>query len=88
MGKTILQFPMQSHINKARFPWLNCNELHKTVATDMYFANVCALGGATCAQIFYGVQSHMINVFGMKSESDMPEAYMDIICEEGAPSIL
>jgi hypothetical protein len=30
----------------------------------------------------------MINVFGMKSESEMPEVYMDFIREEvGAPSI-
>lgn len=30
----------------------------------------------------------MINVIGMKSESEMPEAYKDFIREEGAPSIL
>lgn len=58
------------------------------VATDTYFANVRALGSATCAQVFYGVQSHMINVFSMKSESEMPDAYMDFIRAEGAPHIL
>jgi hypothetical protein len=87
LGQTILRFPMQRHI-KARFPWLNCNRLRETVATDTYFANVRAIGGATCAQVFYGVQSHMINVYGMKSESEMPDTYMDFIREEGAPSIL
>jgi hypothetical protein len=46
---------------------------------DTYFANVWAIGGITCAQVFYGVQSHMINVYGMKSESAMPEAYKDFI---------
>ena len=30
----------------------------------------------------------MINVYGMKSESEMPEAYKDFIREEGAPNIL
>jgi hypothetical protein len=59
------------------------------VATDTYFTNVvCAIGGATCAQVCYEVKSHMINVFGMKSESEMPEAYVDFICEEGVPIIL
>jgi hypothetical protein len=87
LAKTILQFPMRRHV-RARFPWLNCNRLRETVATDTYFANVRAIGGATCAQVFYGVQSHMINVYGMKSESEMPEAYKDFIREEGAPNIL
>jgi hypothetical protein len=87
LAHTILRFPMRRHI-KARFPWLHCNRLRETVATDTYFANVRAIGGATCAQVFYGVKSHMINVFGMKSESEMPEAYVDFIREEGAPSIL
>jgi hypothetical protein len=54
----------------------------------LIFANVRAIGGATCAQVFYGVKSHMINIFGMKLESEMPEAYVNFICEEGAPSIL
>jgi hypothetical protein len=30
----------------------------------------------------------MINVYGMKSESEMPEVYKDFIHEEGAPNIL
>jgi hypothetical protein len=83
MAHKSLHFPMCLHI-KARFPWLNCNHLRKRVATNTYFANVCAIGGATCAQVFYGVKSHMINVSGMKSESEMPEAYIDFIHEEGA----
>ena len=74
LAMTTLQFPMQWHIN-AQFPWLNCNCLQETVATDTYFANTHALRGATCAQVFYGVNSHMINIYGMKSESEMPDAY-------------
>jgi hypothetical protein len=58
------------------------------MATNTYFANVHAIGGDGCTQVFYGVKSHMINVFGMKLESEMPEAYADFICEEVAPSIL
>ena len=58
------------------------------MATDTYFANTHALGGATCAQVFYGVNSHMINIYGMKSESEMPDAYKDFIHNEGVPHIL
>jgi hypothetical protein len=74
LATTILEFPMHRHI-RAKFPWLNCNWFCETVATDTYFANVRAIGGTTCAQVFYGVQSHMINVNGMKTESKMPKAY-------------
>jgi hypothetical protein len=87
LATTILQFLMRRHI-KSRFPHLNRNRLRETVATDTYFANVRALGGATCAQVFYGLQSHMINVYGMKTESEMPDIYQDFICDEGAPNIL
>ena len=55
---------------------------------DTYFANTHALRGATCAQVFYGVHSHMINIYGMKSESEMPDAYKDFIHDEGIPHIL
>jgi hypothetical protein len=82
LARTILRFPMQRHI-KARFPWLHCNRLRETVATDTYFTNAHAMGGATCAQVFFGVKSHMISIFGMKLESEMPEAYINFICEEG-----
>ena len=30
---------------------------------DTYFANTHALRGATCTQVFYGIHSHMINVY-------------------------
>jgi hypothetical protein len=87
LAHTILCISMQRHI-KAHFPWLYCNQLRETVATDTYFATVRAIGGATCAQVFYGVKSHMINIFRMKLESEMPEVYVNFIREEGAPSIL
>ena len=87
LATTTLRFPMWQHI-KARFPWLNCNQLWETVATDTYFANTHALRGATCAQVFYGIHSHMINIYRMKLESKMPEAYKDFIHDEGIPRIL
>jgi hypothetical protein len=87
LAQTILNFPVRTHI-KAWFPWLNCNRFQEAVATDTYFANVRAIRGATCAQVFYGIKSHMINIIGMKSKSEMPQAYKDFIWAEGAPSIL
>jgi hypothetical protein len=87
LATTILRFPMRRHV-KSGFPHLNRTCLRETVATDTYFANVRAIGGATCAQVFYGLQSHMINVFGMKAESEIPDIYRDFIREEGAPNIL
>ena len=58
------------------------------LAIDAYFTNSHALGGPTCAQVFYGVNSYMINIYGMKSESEMPNAYKDFIRDEGIPCIL
>jgi hypothetical protein len=62
--------------------------LKEAVATDTYFASVKAINGYTCAQVFYGCQSNMINVYGMKTESEGPYAYEDFLREEGIPTIL
>ena len=67
---------MQKHW-KPQFLFLNVHRLHKPVATDTFFANCRAIGGYTCAQVFYGVQSEMINIYPMHSESDGPHAYDD-----------
>ena len=67
---------------------MNVHRLSEPVATDTFFANCRALGGAVCAQVFFGIQSQMINVYPMKSESEGPNAYEDFICEEGCPTIL
>ena len=58
------------------------------VATYTFFANCKALGGDTCAQVFYGIQSRMINVYPMKTESHGPVAYEDFLREEGCPTLL
>ena len=46
------------------------------------------ISGATCAQVFYGLVSHYINVYGMKSESEGPDALDDFAREEGIPPII
>ena len=80
-------FPMRRHY-KPRYPQLNVCCLHEPVACDTFFANTCDRTGATCAQVFYGVKSKMINVYGMRSENEAPTAYKDFIRSEGAPSVL
>ena len=76
LAKWHTRVPLQRHW-KPRFPHLNVHRLMEPVATDTFFANCKALGGDTCAQVFYGIQSHMINVYPMKTESHGPVAYED-----------
>ena len=78
---------MQKHW-KPRFPFLNVHRLREPVATDTFFANCQAIGGHTCAQVFYGIQSHMINVYPMQTESEGPHMYEDFIRDEGCPTLL
>ena len=73
---------------KSRFAWLNRFRLNEKVSTDTICANCRAIGGATCAQIFYGMTSHVINVYGMKSEGEFPDVYSDFLRNEGIPTVL
>ena len=47
-----------------------------------------ALEGYTCAQAFYGCTSRTIHVYGMRTESEVPEIYRDFIRERVAPNTL
>ena len=87
LAKWHTKVPMQRHW-QPRFPFLNVHRLREPVATDTFFANCKAIGGDTCAQVFYGIQSHMINVYPMLSENEGPNAYEDFIREEGCPTLL
>ena len=87
MAHNVVRFPMRQHV-KSRFPFLNRRRLRETVATDTYFAERVGIGSITCAQVFFGLQSHMINIFPMRSENQFPEVYEDFIREEGCPSVL
>ena len=87
MAHNVVRFPMRQHV-KSRFPFLNRRRLRETVATDTYFSSFVGIGGITCAQVFFGLQSHVINVYGMQTENEFPEVYEDFIREEGCPSVL
>eukprot|EP00957_Ditylum_brightwellii_P168975 12861887-Ditylum_brightwellii.AAC.1 len=45
---------------------------------------VKAHNGSTCAQLYCGRKSLLTNIFGMKTESQMPNALMDFIRKWGA----
>jgi hypothetical protein len=55
---------------------------------DALFANCQGLTDKSCAQVFYGITSHMMNVYGMRSKVKVPVIYKDFIWEEGIPSVL
>ena len=88
MAKTIYRYPLRRHDIKSRFPQANRPRLKEKVATDTFFANCHDITGATCAQVFYGITSHVINVYGMPSENGAPDADDDFLRHEGCPTIL
>jgi hypothetical protein len=86
-AKAIIRLPFIRHI-AARFAWMNRHKLREKVATDVLFAHVKAIGGYDCAQVFYGMTSRCINVYGMKSKSEFPKVYQDFLRNEGIPTVL
>ena len=85
LATTLWRYPMRRHF-KSRFPYLNRTRLAEVISTDTLFSSVRAFGGATCAQVFYGLRSHVINVYGQRKESDFYDSYRDFMRDEGIPS--
>ena len=79
----VMRLPMRRHF-KSRFPALRVRRLDEDVATDTFFSNTKALDGSTCAQLFVGRRSMLTDIFGMKTERQMPGALMDFIRKWGA----
>ena len=67
------------------YPFMNRTHLNETVATDTFFSSVPGIGGTTCAQVFYGLVSHYINIFPMRTESNALQALQDFMRYEGLP---
>ena len=82
-----VRMPMRDHF-KSRFPALNVRRIDEPVATDTFFSSVKALDGETCAQLYCGKYSFHTKVYGMKTESQMPDTLGDYIREIGAPYAL
>ena len=87
LAKAVTSFPLVRHV-ASRFAWMNRFRLREKVSTDTMFANTKAIGGAHCAQVFFGMTSQCINLYGMKSKADFPNAYKDFIHEQGIPTVL
>jgi len=73
---------------KSPFGFLNRNRLDETVSTDWMYTSVKDVEGRTGAQVFYGVKSHSINVYGGTKESDNIHALDDFGREEGIPAVM
>jgi hypothetical protein len=86
LAKMKIYYPLRRHI-KSRMPHLNVTRINEVVSTDTMFANCRSVYDSfICAQVFFGLTSHMINVYGMKNKSDFPDIYRDFIREQGCPS--
>ena len=78
--------PMRTYV-KSIIPFLNKPRLHETVGMDTQFASVRDVSGAWCSQVFWGLSSHMINVYGMIKESQGPDRADDFMREQGIPAV-
>jgi hypothetical protein len=88
LARMCIRYPLRKHL-KARNPHLNVKRLDEAVSTDPIFANCKSLyHGYIGAQVYYGLRSRHMDVYGLKSESDFPDTLRDFIREQGAPSIL
>jgi hypothetical protein len=79
--------PMRRHV-KALFPFLNRKRIDETVATDTFFSSQRDVSGAHCAQIFYGLRSHFMNIYPLRTEADGPQAFEDFARYEGLPNVI
>eukprot|EP00957_Ditylum_brightwellii_P077591 5895818-Ditylum_brightwellii.AAC.1 len=77
-----MHLPMRRHF-KSHFPALHNCLIDEVYATDMYFSNVKAHYGSTCAQIYFERKSLLTDIYGMKTELQMIGTLMDFICKWG-----
>ena len=81
----IIRSPLQRHI-KSHLAFMRAKRLEETVSMDPMFANCHGLGyGYTGAQVFYGLKSHKIDVYGFRRKGEFPHIYRDFIKDQGAP---
>jgi hypothetical protein len=76
--------PMKQHY-KSRFPFFNRPRIREMFCTDTWFGTTLALGGFTCAQLYYGVKSKYMVLYPMTSESQGPQTLEDLCRDHGAP---
>jgi hypothetical protein len=85
LAKAVVRFPMVRHL-KSCFANLQMPRLKEIVAMDTFFASVPAYQeGFMMVQVFYGMSSHMINVYGMRRKDQVKLAIQDFLRDQGAP---
>ena len=73
LARMVIRYPLRRHY-KSRAPFINVSKLDEVVSTDPFFANCPSLNsGYLGAQVFYGLTSHCINVYGFKSKGEFPK---------------
>ena len=85
LAHQLISTPMKDHI-MGLYKFLNRPRLDEVVATNTFFSSARNVTGATCAQVFYGLSSHFVNVYGMASEQNRPDCLDDFLRKEGAPN--
>ena len=53
--------------------------------TDTWFSSSIAIGGYTCAQLYYGTKSKYIVLYPMHKEAEGPDTLEDLCRYQGAP---
>jgi len=86
------RIPMSNVLSKwfkSHNPAINTPRRNEDVATDTVYADVPAVDdGSTMAQFFCGTTSLVVDVHGMKTEKQFPDALEDCIRRRGAPTRL
>jgi hypothetical protein len=88
MARINIRTPLRRHV-KPRMPHMNVKRLDEVVSTDPLFSNVKSIyHGYIGAQVYYGVKSHTIFLYGFRSKNEFPQNYREFIRDRGAPSAL
>ena len=86
------KMPASAHLFKrysSPHMFANYYRRNEAVASDTIFADVPAIGsGVTCAQIYYGMNITVTDVFGLKKERYFIKSLQDVVRIRGAPNQL
>ena len=86
------RIPMSTHLRtwyKAPNPAMNTPRRNEDLLTDYVYSSEPAIDdGSTGAQVFFGKDTHVGDVYGLKSEGHFPNALQENIRTRGAPNRL
>jgi hypothetical protein len=85
LAKSTFHYLMRRHLI-SRFQMLRHERLNEVIATDTFFSSVKFIERYQCAQVFFGMTTKRLHVAGMKTESELPDVYLDFIRQCGISS--